>query len=36
MACQPTKCRNCPATPKACQMRNGLCPSCYAASVKPK
>lgn len=34
MGCQATKCRNCPATPRACQMTNGLCPACYAASVK--
>ena len=31
--CQQTRCR-CGAKLKACQMQNGMCPKCYAASIK--
>ncbi len=34
MGCQSTKCRNCPAVMAACQLTNGLCPSCHAASLQ--
>ncbi len=36
MSCQPKRCGNCSTSMQACQLRNGLCPSCYSASLNPK
>lgn len=30
MGCQSTKCKSCPTVMKACQLVQGMCPSCYS------
>lgn len=34
MGCQSTKCKECPTTMKACQLIQGMCPSCYSKKLK--
>lgn len=33
MGCQTVKCK-CGKSAKACKFINGMCPTCYAASIK--
>lgn len=32
MACGSQKCRECPVTIPACQLKLGLCPTCFSKS----